>query len=175
MSNPSHGRASMAPLPPQSAYIVQYIRAWRLLLRLERRTWPDFNAAVMAAADYEVDLYSFFVVCWHVLDWVKNDATIPRAVRTAVEKAALASPVLCLCHDMANGSKHYVLESPKAPGVRPGTIDLERREDAPESKLSFLVVLQDGTVRPAHELAREALGAWRDVLDANGLPAPKLL
>jgi len=175
MSNAFHGRASMAPLPPQSAYIVQYIRACRLLLRLERRTWPDFNAAVMAAADYEVDLYSFFVVCWHVSDWVDHDATIPRAVRSAVMKAALASPVLCLCHDMANGSKHYTLKSPKAPGVGPGTIDLERQEGTPESNLSFLVILQDGTVRPAHELAREALQAWADVLSANGLPAPKLL
>jgi hypothetical protein len=132
-------------------------------------------AAVDAVADYELDVDLFFVTCWHVLDWVEKDDTIPRAVRAAVRAGAVASPVLCLCHDLANGTKHYVLESPKAPGARPGAMDLECRDGTTESTLRYDVVVQDGTVRPAHELAREALAAWRGVLDANGLPAPSLL
>ncbi len=162
--------------PPSSAYLVQYLRAWRLLQRLQRRTAPDLMTAVQAMADYELDLYCFFVMCWHLRDWVKNDDTIPSSVRDAVTSAAFASPVLQVCHDVANGSKHYVLSRPKlpAPGVKAGAVDLERREDGDESTWRFSIVLPDGTRRWAHELAREALGAWDGILNVNGLATPGL-
>lgn len=173
MTEPSEPRETEG-YPSSSAYLVQYVRAWRLLQRLERRTAPDFMAAVQAMADYELDLYSFFLMCWHVWDWVNNDDTIPSSVRDAVTSAAFASPVLQVCHDIANGSKHYVLRRPKLPmpGVKPGTIDLERREDGDESTWRFSLVLPDGTSRWAHELAREALRAWDDILRAQRLGTP---
>jgi len=155
------------------AYFVPYVRAGRLLKRLERRTAPNVDLAE-ALAEYEVDVQAFFLICWHIWDWVKNDVGITSTLRQAITGAAYASPVLCLCHDLANGTKHYTLSRPKLPppGARQGSVEVERRDDA--TTWRFQIVLPDGTVRWVDEIAREALDAWSAILSAHGFVAPRL-
>jgi hypothetical protein len=156
------------------AYFVPYVRAWRLLKRLERRTAPDSIEVAEAIVEYDLDVQCFFLICWHVWDWVKNDQGISPAVRKAVTDAAYASPVLRMCHDLANGTKHYTLNSPKlpAPGVRRGTVEVHRQNAT--TTWRFQIILPDGTTRWVDEVAREALDAWSAILGANGFVAPKL-
>ena len=149
----------MTAPPPGTSFIVQYARVVRLRNRLERRSAPNIQAAVIALIEYEDDVISFFTMCWHVKDWIVNDDTIPLPVRDRIRIAANASPPLQICHDIANGAKHYTLTQPKVGYVSARDVELVNEEDG-RVGWKFLVVLPDGTSQVAHELAADALRAW---------------
>jgi hypothetical protein len=71
--------------------VKQLARARRFLHRLEHRTAPDFGTVMEILNDYEDNLWSFFMNCWHVKDWVQNDDTLPELLRKKVVDAARAS------------------------------------------------------------------------------------
>jgi hypothetical protein len=57
------------------------------------------------------DFNAFFICCFHLKDWLKNDPAlsrdIGRAAETFIETRTVA---LRLCADVANGSKHFVID-----------------------------------------------------------------
>jgi hypothetical protein len=63
--------------------------------------------------DTQLDaLFCFFQNCWHLKDWIKNDASLSEDVRAALNGEAHANDFLLLCKDLANGSKHLKLTTP---------------------------------------------------------------
>ncbi len=56
------------------------------------------------------DCYAFFTSCLALKDWLKNDETLDRAVRDAVEQHVNSDPWLQRCADVANGVKHLVID-----------------------------------------------------------------
>jgi hypothetical protein len=61
---------------------------------------------------YQDEAYAFFIACFHLKDWLKNDP-LSSAVATDVEQLVANSPNLRLCADLCNGSKHLILTSPR--------------------------------------------------------------
>lgn len=59
---------------------------------------------------YTDDVYAFFVACYHVKDWIKNDdqLALPNK-RQIVESYVEGSDDLKLCADICNGIKHLKL------------------------------------------------------------------
>src|SRR5215471_14900548 len=59
------------------------------------------------------DCYAFFTCCFHLKDWLKADAAVDESVRGKVEQYVAGNLWLGLCADLANGSKHMVLDRPR--------------------------------------------------------------
>ena len=64
----------------------------------------EFDAS--AAEDV---VYVFFVTCYHVADWIKNDPSL--TTKDDPLAYARSSPALRICRDVANGHKHLSLNS----------------------------------------------------------------
>ena len=63
----------------------------------------------MATDSYEDEVYSFFLNCYHLKDWIINDPSVSVA-QTTVESFINCSQELSLCADICNGLKHLVLK-----------------------------------------------------------------
>lgn len=62
--------------------------------------------------DYKDDLDSFFVECWSLKDWIKNDPKVINKIHdiTSVLERYISSDInLQICADLANRNKHYLL------------------------------------------------------------------
>jgi hypothetical protein len=55
---------------------------------------------------YQDEAYAFFQNCYHLKDWLKNDAASAAAVADDIEQFISVSRALSICADLANGSKH---------------------------------------------------------------------
>jgi hypothetical protein len=79
-------------------------------LRRMARWWEKVEAAYgkNAPADEMMDLfYAFFQNCFFVRDWLLNSGVAKEKV-----DAAFSGKALSLCRDMANGTKHCVINRP---------------------------------------------------------------
>ena len=57
------------------------------------------------------DFYAFFTCCFHLKDWVKNDPAVDPVIgQRAEDLIARATVALRLCADIANGSKHFMVD-----------------------------------------------------------------
>jgi hypothetical protein len=62
------------------------------------------------------DFYAFFVICYHLKDWLKNDPAVRQRlpdIGKIVEAFVDEKLPLRLCADLANGVKHLVRDKPK--------------------------------------------------------------
>lgn len=119
--------------------------------------------------DAEDYLYAFFQNCYHLQDWVL--AELPS---TDVDSFVKASLPLRICRDVANLTKHFVLERKPAQGHQLSVL----REYAGVGKGWFegdtrLVIVtnhqNDGIVLDAREVARECMRLWCSFLPACDL------
>ena|SRR5467141_194660 len=69
---------------------------------------------------YQDEVCAFFQNCYHLKDWLKNDQAASAKV-SDVEAFSSGSTNLRLCADLANGSKHLTLTTPRGdPNTRIG-------------------------------------------------------
>jgi hypothetical protein len=119
------------------------------------------------------DFYAFFVCCYHLKDWIKNDDAVPETVRREVESFVNHSPTLALLSDITNGFKHLKRD-------RPARVDAAARVSAivnpslgafvlGESRLGGIVVLGDQGRQDAKQVADRCLKDWNDFLQSKGL------
>jgi hypothetical protein len=163
-------RKSATPASPiftvtANGYRDQLDRARRLLERLE-------SSGPKADIAFQDDVWAFFQNCWNLADWIQNELrfsdTIKAEIRAAVEKAHC----LKLCYDIANGTKHYKLTSPKL-GARHlrTTIEIVPGE---ETLMDCVIELPDGTNLSAKKLARECMTQWEQILKQHHLPIERI-
>ncbi|MEO0853618.1 MAG: hypothetical protein AAFY15_08960, partial [Cyanobacteria bacterium J06648_11] len=78
--------------------------------------------------DYDDDLWSFFIHAWHLKDWVKADEPLPSDARHRIVSEAENIRELQICADLANRTKHLLLDRfsrhDSAPARRDVTIGL---------------------------------------------------
>jgi hypothetical protein len=68
------------------------------------------------------DFYAFFLICYHLKDWIKSDPWTRQEVpeiTAQVEKFVNDHESLRVCADIANGVKHLVRDNPKTVRVDP--------------------------------------------------------
>ncbi len=138
----------------------QFARLKRYLARMERKAASDEGTD---------DMYSFFLHAWHLVDWASND---PAVNRTYGEVLADTSNSIRSCKDIANRSKHLVLDRP--PRSAPETFKDYRvycgnEANERQSEVSFRVTFPDGTTKDALTLAREVVADWESLLTRYGL------
>ncbi len=161
-------------IPSHPVYLNQLARARRFFDRTSHRTAPDLAAFTAGLNDSEDDLWAFFMNCWHVKDWVKNDNLLPEALRNQVAAAAETrdtAPMLAVCADVAKGIKHVTLtRRPHAGGAKVETFVITPATDGRSVSWDYLIGLDDGSYATAYEVGREALLEWNRILQAHHLP-----
>lgn len=172
-------------------YLEQYRRVKRWLSRLEVRN----ELPLVSNEDkdeYQDILLAFFQNCWHLKDWIRNDVGVPEGIRDSIEGDIKAYENIMICADMANATKHLVLDTqPRAGAARRidctvflGTAFIGRepkkREETTSSHASsiiynYLISVEGGTVtnkkgvyKPI-DVARESVHEWEVYLKSKGL------
>jgi len=100
--------------------------------------------------------------------WIQNELRMSDAVKKQVRDAVDCAHCLKICYDLANGTKHHALTSPKL-GDRHLLTDI-RITPGEETKVDCVIELPDGSCLSARKLARECLLEWERILQVCKLP-----
>lgn len=146
-------------------YRDQLARARRFLDRVLRQPveWDEWDD--VAFQDF---MWAFFQNCWHLKDWIAKDPVMPAATKEALKIAIRASPILPIARDMANGTKHFKLDSANIRAqhhhvdttIIPGV----------STQMDLLVEMGDGSLRSGLDVAKECIAEWESILKSAGLP-----
>jgi hypothetical protein len=158
-------------------YQEQLARVHRFLTRVENSSVnPKLELPPEKQTEYEDMLYAFFQNCWHLKDWIKNDAAAPSALRGPIENHYRQYLSLQLSADVANGTKHLKFNRPPRLGaeVKP-TIMLRFTESFPTGETTsqgvqyvYKIVDDAGNSFDALALARQAVSDWETLITTNG-------
>jgi len=99
-------RTSTREASSECAYLEQYRRMMRCYERfaaIDRGRVYD-----KSSENYEDEVFAFFLNCYHLKDWIKNDDG-SGAAKNEVEDVINSSYPLSLCADICNSHKHLKL------------------------------------------------------------------
>jgi hypothetical protein len=131
----------------------------------------------MLSENYIDDVYNFFINCYHLKDWIKNDSKVSPAVVNDVEAYINSTRQLVLCADICNGRKHLVLNThirhhnrppTENPTFGPKRFALSLGAATPTLSLSYEINTDAGPI-DAFQLATDCVAAWDTFLSARGL------
>ncbi len=123
-------------------------------------------------SDYYLDeIYAFFLNCYHLKDWIKNDSTVSAAAQQAIEGFINSNRSLRLCADICNSLKHLRLgpcRSSENPTFGKKHFALSAGSGPTIISLKYEI---DTTTGPedAFQLATECVAAWDTFLKSYGL------
>ena len=124
----------------------------------------------MGCENYNDEVYSFFLNCHHLKDWLINDSGFPVG-ETSIENYINANQELQLCADICNAHKHLRLKkpprSPEDPRLGVQKIDLDLVADKATIKIKFTIDTKSGS-RDAFELATRCMKLWENFIISNG-------
>jgi len=161
-------------VPPLSRYISQLARTRRFLGRIATRTAASEDAMLNGLDEYQDNVLAFFMNCWHVKDWIKNDDGIESRVRQQVVKAVEASPTLQICRALANGAKHMELrknEPADRSRAKLAMYTFHHLDDGTVQR-EYLIKCDDGSHVGVYDIGCDALRELRRILDEHQLPLP---
>ncbi|WP_029922414.1 hypothetical protein [Nevskia soli] len=131
-----------------------------------------------AALDEEVNsdrMFNFVITGYSMIDWVKNDPSVPTAAKAAVAVQALRDDIwLKACGELANASKHFVLkkQSPTtasattAQGYGVGRYGMGGYGVGEES---IDILLNDGASFHCLDLVNGVVGSWQRFFLSHGI------
>jgi hypothetical protein len=160
-------RPSKSPGPAMGSWRDQWHRVELGLARIEAVYAGRPEPEGTAGASY--DVYTFFVTCHHLADWLASDASLPRSTQRKGRALVSKSNELKMCADLANRSKHCALtrtrtgDSSTGPSGNDATVMMGRG-----AKHAFRIS-SSGTERDALDLAQACVRSWRTFLVAQGL------
>jgi len=123
----------------------------------------------MGCENYRDEVYSFFLDCYHLKDWLINDPGFP-GNKDDVEDYVNSNQELRLCADICNRKKHLLLGKPRStenPSVSGQKIDLNSGTGVGMIKIKFTIDTASGT-RDAFELATKCLELWKEFIVNKG-------
>ena len=131
-----------------------------------------------AALDAEVTsdrLFNFVVTGYSLIDWIKNDPSVPASAKVASAIEGLYSDTwLKVCGDLATASKHFRLTSrppvtTSAKASRGYGVGRYGRGGYGVGEESVMLQLNDGTSFHCLELARGVVASWQAFFTAHGV------
>lgn len=120
-------------------------------------------------------VYAFFIFCYHLKDWIKNDNTLSSNIKDKIEDFVTKNKCLGICGDICNGVKHLALD--KSRGGEYGEIKTKKvfAEYAGGTSLNVKIKFNVFTKSPrgkqidAFDLATESLKKWEEFIKENVL------
>ncbi len=149
-----------------SKYLEQFDRVKRWYQRFV--TIDEGRQHTLPSDNYQDEVYTFFINCFHLKDWIKYDESVGAAA-AKVEDFINANKELNLCRDICHGIKHLKLENPRS-GQDPqfGQRKFYLQVGGPETTISarYTIDTSSGPV-DAFELATKCLKAWENFILSN--------
>ena len=131
-----------------------------------------------AALDEEVTsdrMFNFVVTGYSMIDWVKNDSSVPATAKTASAiKGLYNDKWLKVCGDLATASKHFTLTS-RVPITASATtaqgfgVGRFGKGGFGVGEESIEVHLNDSTTFHCLDLVNGVVGAWQAFFSAHGI------
>jgi len=118
-------------------------------------------------------LFNFVVTAYSMIDWIKNDPTVPFLAKEAKDEL-YADMWLKITGDLATAGKHFELTSRK-PIISDATkyqgygIGRFGKGKFGEGEESIKVRLNDGKSFNCHDLVRGVLNTWQEFFDKYGI------
>ena len=129
---------------------------------------PHDLSYINLSPDYYYDeVYAFFMNCYHLKDWIKNDDTV-KLLKEDVEDFIKRHECMRLCADICNSIKHLNLTRPPKSGQVPKfgsrvlSLSLEEGSE-PIIGVKFSIEAKTGTI-DAFELASECVRKWGEFI-----------
>jgi hypothetical protein len=142
------------------------------------RRWYDRFQEIECGRDhtretlyYEDVVYAFFQNCHHFKDWLKNDTSIG-LTRNEPEDVVNNSADLKICADLANGTKHLTLRSPRTGpvGANMGKQFVSLHVGSQPTKIAIKYEIDLGiSTCDAFQTAVKCLQEWDNFLNTKGL------
>lgn len=138
------------------------LTGWHSQYERMQRTYARLSQSYVSSIDYDDDLQHFFQDCWHLKDWIKNDASLSLGVN--IEDEVNAHKALRIAADLANGCKHLDRKRHRE-GAYVTSISVTAHLGQSRGVDVFhTITLNDGTTQSAQVVAKEAVEAWNIVL-----------
>jgi hypothetical protein len=139
------------------------------------RAYARATSATDVTLQAEDDYYNFFVWCFHLKDWLKNDPSVSTETKKAAEELIKTSESLSLCADLANGIKH--LRADRSARVDPdskvsailASFHPGNLQNAPFQTGERIVVFAAGSHHDARKLAYDCIALWEDFLKQHNM------
>lgn len=157
-----------APRRPRAGWKPRWAEIERDLAALRTTRDGSASAATIHAARHE--LHSFYVQAYHLKDaMIDEGVTIGlgpdvQTVRTTVEGAINAEPVLALLADLANLEKHTNLNKPPRSGHVPSVLEASASSCGASGWRLDLAIEHGGTRLDGLRVDEDAVAAWRRAL-----------
>lgn len=143
----------------------QLKRAERYLARI-RAIYAGAFAQSHDRGDYEDDLLSFFMHCYHIRDWIIRLNRVGLTARD-VDNFINANRCLQLCADLCNGTKHCKLDRAARSGSQPhvsgktyeASTWLTDSGGGEVLQAKYVIVTSNGSV-DALQLAEDCMECW---------------
>ena len=91
------------------SYLAQYNRVLR---------WREqLNNIELNHDIFEDYVIAYFQSCYHLKEWIKNDSPIPEITKKDLEKYISKTNPLRICTDIANGTKHFILNNKRIENI----------------------------------------------------------
>lgn len=152
----------------QKRYLEQYQRTKRWYERFKSIDEGKDNDR--ASEYYQDEIYAFFINCYHLKDWIKNDPA-SGINKDEIENFINKSENLSICADLCNGSKHLVIDNPRRDAqtkVDGRSFSLGLGGGSPRISVRYKVGLKD-RINDAFDLATKSLKEWEDFLRSKKL------
>ncbi len=137
---------------------------YRRVLRYFDRVWKRQGSR----DDYEDAVWCFFMNCWHLKDWFKNDDGLRKNLRDQIVDDAHRSGDLKVCQALCNRQKHFAPHS----GDPEKDFGWHASFDPCTRFLDWIVILDDGSAIEVLKLATRAVDEWKRILEEHGLGQP---
>lgn len=114
---------------------------------------------------YQDEVYAFFMNCYHLKDWIKNDDTVGDHAKSKVEGFINNNVELTLCADICNGLKHLKRNSQGRSGKSPQFGPRHIRVAEHTFAVKYSITTKTGETRDAFELASTCVQLWEKFIE----------
>lgn len=161
-------RPSRSPGPAMGSWSDQWDRVQLGLARIEAVYAGRPEPEGTAGASY--DVFTFFVNCHHLVDWIASDAKLTRSTQRNARALVSKSNELKMCADLANRSKHCALTRARTGDPSTGPSGNDATVMIGRGAQHAFRVTSGGVELDALDLARACVMSWRTFLATRGLP-----
>ncbi|MEL7312388.1 MAG: hypothetical protein AAFN07_12800 [Pseudomonadota bacterium] len=137
-----------------TSYRDQLDRVERFFVRVQQHN--------KSHTEYDDDLWSFFIHAWALKDWIKNDEDLPEGARNRIVTEVEDDFDLQVCADIANRTKHVVLNRHSRHDSKPVRRDVVVGGGI---RSTHHIGLKSGDTVIAQELAERVVAKWKALLN----------